>query len=81
MKHVDIDDDTAHAAIVESGVTSLYADYLINLAHFYQRGGGSQSTDQVEKITGQRARSFEQYARDYRSQFEQLRSATLELSA
>lgn len=81
VNHVDIDDDTAHVAIVESGVDPLYANYLINLAHFYRRGGGSQATDQVESITGKLPRSFDQYVRDYRAQYEQLRSGVLAQTA
>ena len=44
-----------------------YADALVDLNDYYRSGAGAAVTPDVWRVTGNRPRSFEDFAREYAS--------------
>jgi uncharacterized protein YbjT (DUF2867 family) len=69
VRYVDVPDEAAHAAMIGDGASEIYADYLIELYHYYRAGKGAGSTTSVKDVTGREPVSFAQFARDYAAAF------------
>lgn len=66
---VDVPDDAAREAMVESGVPSWFADNLVTLFALLRAGGAAEATDDVREVTGREPRSVADFARDHASLF------------
>ena len=77
IEYTPIDDNDARQALTAAGMPGYYADYLVNLQRFFRAGGGVQVSDTVREVTGQAARDFCNYVRDYEKVFREARATTL----
>jgi uncharacterized protein YbjT (DUF2867 family) len=63
----DISSEAMLKALLELKVPKAYAEFLVMILGFYKAGYAERTTPAVQEITGKPPRSFEQYAKDYRS--------------
>jgi hypothetical protein len=61
---VDVTDADVKGALTGSGAPESYADAFVDLLRFYRSGAAANATDDVRRVTGREAGSFEQYARE-----------------
>jgi uncharacterized protein YbjT (DUF2867 family) len=71
IRYVDLPQDEFKQALLSAGVPEWSVNALLDLLRFYREGGASQVDPAVEQLTGGKATSFDQFARDYRSAFQQ----------
>jgi uncharacterized protein YbjT (DUF2867 family) len=62
---VPISDVDARAGMKAAGIPDFYAEYLIDLDHYYRDGEADVVTSDVRAITGREPTSFEQFVRDH----------------
>jgi hypothetical protein len=55
----------ARKAMLDAGLPEWSADALLDLQRLYREGKASQVESGVEQLTGRKARTFEQFARDH----------------
>jgi uncharacterized protein YbjT (DUF2867 family) len=72
IEYVDLSNDGYAQHLRDSGFPDWLADEFVAIygRGFYQESNGAHTTDAVERLTGRRPRSFEQFARDYAAAFE-----------
>ena len=66
---IGISDDDARAGMKAAGLPDFYAEYLLDLDHFYGGGAGAPVTSTVRDLTGRDATSFETFVREHREAF------------
>ena len=69
IKYVDISAAAFKEGAVAAGIPDWYADALLNLYQLYVAGGAQQVTKDVERVTGKKPRSFDQFAREHAAAF------------
>jgi hypothetical protein len=57
--------DYAERASIAAGIRGWCADALLDLYQSYVAGGAQRVTKDVERVTGGKARSFDEFAGDY----------------
>lgn len=62
----DIAPEAMLKALVDAKLPKPYAEFLVLILGYFKAGYSERVTDAVERITGRRPGSFEQYAKDYR---------------
>ena len=67
IKFQDITPKVMRPGLLAAGLPPDYADFLLIILSFFKMGYAERTTDAVQTITGQAPRSFEEYARYYRS--------------
>jgi uncharacterized protein YbjT (DUF2867 family) len=71
IRYVDVPAGELRKSLLSAGVPEWSADALLDLQRLYREGGASLVDPTVERITGRKARSFDEFARDYSSAFRQ----------
>jgi uncharacterized protein YbjT (DUF2867 family) len=69
ISYVALDDDSFQSALTSAGLPSWYAIGLMELYRFYRNGNAKQVTTTVEQLTGQPARSIDNYLAENSSAF------------
>jgi uncharacterized protein YbjT (DUF2867 family) len=69
IKYVDIPAEAYKEGAVAAGIPDWYAELLLNLYAFYEQGRAQQVSNDVERVTGRKARSFDDFARDHAQAF------------
>jgi uncharacterized protein YbjT (DUF2867 family) len=69
IKYLDVPAAAFKQGAVGAGVPEAYADALLNLYQFYLTGGAAKVTNDVERVTGKKPRSFDEFARDHADAF------------
>jgi len=69
VKYVDVPPEAAKEAMLGMGMPEWIADGIIELAVALSEGLGDYTTDDLEKLTGHRANSYETFALDYAQMF------------
>lgn len=69
ISYVDISDHDFTKSSISSGVPAEVAGAILELFHYYIGGGASQVTHNVQNLTGHAPMSFDQYARDFATEF------------
>jgi uncharacterized protein YbjT (DUF2867 family) len=71
IRYVDVPPDDFKRSLVSAGVPEWSANALLDLQRLYREGGASLVDRTVEQLTGHSAISFDHFARDYASAFQQ----------
>ena len=69
VKYVDVPRDMAKAAMIAGGMPPWYAEAISELMDDYRAGKMSMVSDDVERVTGRKPRTLEQFAQDHRAAF------------
>jgi uncharacterized protein YbjT (DUF2867 family) len=69
VAYVAISDDDFRKALGGSGTPAPVIEGLVDLFAFYKRGGAARISPDIEKVTGKKATSFEEYARGNAASF------------
>jgi uncharacterized protein YbjT (DUF2867 family) len=69
VKYVDVSADAAKQSMVESGMPAELVEALLELYHINKLGYTAEVSNTVEELTGQKATSFETFAKDYKEVF------------
>jgi len=69
ISYVDIPPAAFKQSAMSAGIPEFQADALINLNQFYISGAAAMVTGDVERVTGRKPRSFDQFAKDYAGAF------------
>lgn len=69
IKYVDISPAAFKEGAVAAGIPDWYADALVDVYQLYVGGGAQQVTKDVERVTGKKARGFDQFAREHAAAF------------
>lgn len=69
IKYVDIPPAAYKEGAIAAGIPDWYADLLLNLYAFYGEGRSAQVSNDVERVTGRKARSFDDFAREHAQAF------------
>lgn len=69
IKYVDIPPAAYKEGAAAAGIPDWYADLLLNLYAFYGEGTAQKVSNDVERVTGRKARSFDEFARDHAQAF------------
>ncbi|MGH9509139.1 MAG: SDR family oxidoreductase [Terriglobales bacterium] len=69
IQYVDIPVEAFRQGALSSGIPEFYVDALTDLYRFYVEGGAQSVTGDVEKITGRKPRTFDDFAREHASAF------------
>jgi uncharacterized protein YbjT (DUF2867 family) len=69
ISFVDVPDEAAHSALVESGAPEWFADSLVLLYGLLRDGLAAHPTDGVRTLTGHRPRTFAEFAGEHRTLF------------
>ena len=69
VKYVGVPREAAEQAMLGGGVPERYAEALSELMDDYRAGKMSAVTDDVERVTGRKPRTLEQFAQDHRAAF------------
>lgn len=69
VAYVAISDDDFRKALAGAGTPPPVVEALVDLFAFYKRGGAARVSSDIEKVTGKKAVSFEQYARENAAAF------------
>ena len=67
INYQDIEPSAMLNGLLEAQLPRNFADFLILILGYLKAGYAERTTDAVKTITGNEPRSFEQYAKDYRS--------------
>lgn len=70
ISYVDLPPAEFKKAIVSTGIPEWSADALLDLQRFYREGKASTVTNDVERLIGRKAISFDQFASDYAFAFQ-----------
>lgn len=70
VQYVPLSDDAYRAVLLSVGLPAGRADSLAALYRFYRAGNAATVTDVVERITGQPARTLDQYLADHQTLFQ-----------
>ncbi len=70
INYVDLPPTEFKKAILSGGMPEWSADALVDLQRRYREGKASLLTDDVERLTGRKPISFDQFARDYAFAFQ-----------
>jgi uncharacterized protein YbjT (DUF2867 family) len=70
INYVDLPPAEFRKAILSAGVPEWSADALVDLQRLYREGKASLLTDDVERLTGRKPITFDQFARDYAFAFQ-----------
>jgi uncharacterized protein YbjT (DUF2867 family) len=70
ISYVDLPPAEFKKSIMSTGIPEWSADALLDLQRFYREGKASTVTDDVERLTGRKAISFDQFASDYAFAFQ-----------
>ena len=65
INYVDLPPAEFRKAVLSAGVPEWSADALVDLQRLYREGKASLLTDDVERLTGRKPITFDQFARDY----------------
>ncbi len=65
ISYVDLPAAELKKGMLSAGVPEWSADAMLDLQRFYRQGKASLVTDDVERLTGHRPITFDQFARDY----------------
>lgn len=65
VQFINLPDDQMRTAMIANGVPDWYADGLVLLFKYYREGKGAVINDNVARITGQPARTFDTYLNDH----------------
>jgi uncharacterized protein YbjT (DUF2867 family) len=71
INYVDLPPAEFKKAIMSAGTPEWSADALLDLQRLYREGKASTVTDDVERLTGHKPISFDQFASDYAFAFQQ----------
>ncbi len=63
----DITPEAMHASLLNAGLPKDYTDFMIMILGYFKEGYSQKTTDAVERITGKKPRTFNQYANDYKA--------------
>ncbi|MDQ0247557.1 uncharacterized protein YbjT (DUF2867 family) [Bacillus fengqiuensis] len=66
VKYVDVAAESARQSMLEAGMPGETVDALLELYHINKLGYTAEVSNAVEEITGQKAISFETFAKDYK---------------
>jgi len=69
VRYVDVPVDDARAGMVADGMPGWLVDALLDLAAFYRTGAASVVSGDVERLTGRKPRSVEDFVRDHPAVF------------
>jgi uncharacterized protein YbjT (DUF2867 family) len=69
IKYVDIPPAAYKEGAVAAGIPAWYADLLLDLYQFYVAGRAQKVSNDVEHVTGRKARSFDEFAHDHAQAF------------
>ena len=67
---VDLPPADLKQAMIGMGIPDWYADALLDLYRFYRTGAGAVLSNDVEKVTGHKPRTFETFAREFAGRFQ-----------
>ena len=67
ISYQDIEPPAMPNALLEAQLPRAYAELPILILGYFKAGYAERTTDAVKTITGNAPRSFEQYAKDFRS--------------
>jgi uncharacterized protein YbjT (DUF2867 family) len=70
ISYVDLPPAEFKKAILSSGMSEWSADALVDLQRLYREGKANLVTDDVERLTGRKPTTFDQFARDYAFAFQ-----------
>jgi len=70
ISYVDLQAAELKKGILSAGTPEWSADALLDLQRFYREGKASLVTDNVERLTGHKPITFDQFARDYAFAFQ-----------
>ena len=69
VRYVDLPDDDYVRALEGFGLSNVYARAILDLHHYYRNGAASAVTPDVERITGRKPISFQQFIQDHAASF------------
>lgn len=70
ISYLDISEEEAREGMKEMGMNDWLIDVIVDGFNYIISGKyGSQTTNVIEKVTGRKPISFEQFVRDYASSF------------
>ena len=69
VKYVDVPLEAAREGMVGAGYGEWFADAMVEYFELFREGGGDFTTTDIEKVTGQPARSLDTFARDFAPAF------------
>ena len=69
IKYLDISPAAFKESAIAAGMPELYVDALLNLYQLYVAGGAQRVTKDVERVTGSKPRTFDEFARDHAAAF------------
>jgi uncharacterized protein YbjT (DUF2867 family) len=70
ITYIDLPPVEFKKAILSTGIQEWSADALVDLQRLYREGKASLVTDDVERLTGRKPVTFDQFARDYAFAFQ-----------
>ena len=70
INYVDLAPAEFKKAILSGGMPEWSADALVDLQRLYREGKASVLSDDVERLTGRKPITFDQFARDYAFAFQ-----------
>jgi uncharacterized protein YbjT (DUF2867 family) len=69
VKYVDVPPEASRKTMLENGMPDWFADDLLKLAEVFAAGHASEVVPTVEQVTGTKARSFDQFVKDFADAF------------
>lgn len=71
IEYVDLSPEARAAQLEAAGLPAWMAKEFADIyaADFFRRGGGAETTDDVEQLLGRPPRAYDDFARDYASEF------------
>ena len=70
IRYIDLAPDAFKQALLSAGVPEWSANAVTDLQALYRNGGAFEVTGEVERITGRKPASFEEFAAEYRDAFQ-----------
>jgi uncharacterized protein YbjT (DUF2867 family) len=64
VTHVNVSEEDYRKGVLAAGIPPAYADALVDLQRYYVSGAGSRVTPDVQRVTGRKPISFDQFARE-----------------
>lgn len=69
IRYEEVTPEVMRGGLLAAGLPADYTEFLLMILHFFKLGYAERTTDAVERITGNKPRLFETYARDFRSAY------------
>jgi uncharacterized protein YbjT (DUF2867 family) len=69
VKFVRVPEAQARQSMISTGMPEWTADAILDLQYFYDAGKAAAVSKDVERVTGRKAISFDQFVRDFRDAF------------